>query len=224
MCTDADAPVQRGSPSLLPSGCEVRLKEAQDELESSQKSSKALVEFLCEDDKSFKLEEACVIVHGFCHRFQRAVRASNTDADCTVSLKTNYQIKIDSKEEEELVDKGSVREVGMGTNREVREVGTNKEVGTNREVREVGTNREVREVGTNKEVGTNREVREVGTNREVREVGTNKEVGTNREVREVGMGTNREVAMGPVKGLVIREREAELLSLMKSGPSLLIMW
>ncbi len=50
-------------------------------------------------------------------------------------------------------------------------------------------------------------------------------MGTSREVREVGMGTNREVreeGMGPVTGLVIREREAELLSLMK--PSSLIMW
>lgn len=103
MFTDADAPVQRVSPSLLPLGCEVRLKEAQDELESSQKSSKALVEFLCEDDKSFKLEEACVIVHGFYHRFQRAVRASNTDADCTVSLKTNYQIKSKITRELELL-------------------------------------------------------------------------------------------------------------------------
>ncbi len=59
----------------------------------------------------------------------------------------------------------------------------------------------------------------MGTNREVREEG----MGTNREVREEGMGTNREEGIGPIKGLVIREREKELLSLMKSGPSSLIM-
>ncbi|KAL0176778.1 hypothetical protein M9458_029108, partial [Cirrhinus mrigala] len=53
---------------------EVRLQEAQDELESLQKTSKALVDFFCEDDKSFKLEEACHIFHCFCHRFQKAVR------------------------------------------------------------------------------------------------------------------------------------------------------
>ncbi len=53
---------------------EVRLEEAQDELESLQKRSKALVDFFCEDDKSFKLQEACLIFHCFCHRFQRAVQ------------------------------------------------------------------------------------------------------------------------------------------------------
>ncbi|CAM4733732.1 unnamed protein product [Leuciscus chuanchicus] len=168
------------------------------------------------------------------NREVREVREVGTNREVR-EVGTNREVR----EVREVGTNREVREVReVGTNREVREVGTNREVrevrevGTNREVREVGTNREVREVrevGTNREVrevrevGTNREVREVGTNkevgtnREVREVGTNKEVGTNREVREVGMGTNREVAMGPVKGLVIREREAELLSLMKSG-------
>lgn len=67
---------------------EVRLEEAQDELESLQKTSKALVDFFCEDDKSFKLEEACLIFHCFCHRFQRAVQVSRLD-----SLNYNNQIK-----------------------------------------------------------------------------------------------------------------------------------
>ncbi|XP_051742013.1 uncharacterized protein LOC127508285 isoform X1 [Ctenopharyngodon idella] len=69
----ADAEIQLQTRTFL-EVAEVRLKEAQDELESLQKSSKALVEFFCEDDKSFKLEEACLIFHGFCHRFQRAAR------------------------------------------------------------------------------------------------------------------------------------------------------
>uniref|UniRef100_A0A8C9ZQW4 FH2 domain containing 2 n=2 Tax=Sander lucioperca TaxID=283035 RepID=A0A8C9ZQW4_SANLU len=37
-------------------------------------SSQALVEFFCEDDSTFKLEEACRVFHSFCLRFQRAVQ------------------------------------------------------------------------------------------------------------------------------------------------------
>lgn len=37
-------------------------------------SSQALMEFFCEDDSTFKLEEACKVFHLFCHRFQRAVQ------------------------------------------------------------------------------------------------------------------------------------------------------
>lgn len=54
----------------------VRLMEADEEVESLRKTSQALVEFFCEDESSFKLEEACRIFHCFCHRFQRVVRVS----------------------------------------------------------------------------------------------------------------------------------------------------
>lgn len=53
---------------------EERLKEAEDEVEGMKMSSQALVEFFCEDDSTFKLEEACRVFHLFCHRFQRAVQ------------------------------------------------------------------------------------------------------------------------------------------------------
>lgn len=54
----------------------VRLKEAEEEVESMRKTSQALVEFFCEDESSFKLEEAYRIFHCFCNRFQIAVRVS----------------------------------------------------------------------------------------------------------------------------------------------------
>ncbi|KAK7141772.1 hypothetical protein R3I93_015810 [Phoxinus phoxinus] len=73
----ADAEIQMQTRAFL-EVAEVRLAEAQDELESLQESSKSVVEFFCEDDKTFKLEEACLIFHGFCHRFQRAVQ-ENTE-------------------------------------------------------------------------------------------------------------------------------------------------
>lgn len=53
---------------------EERLKEAEDEVEGMKMSSQALVEFFCEDDSTFKLEEACRVFHSFCHRFQKAVQ------------------------------------------------------------------------------------------------------------------------------------------------------
>nr|XP_015831430.2 FH2 domain-containing protein 1 [Nothobranchius furzeri] len=53
---------------------EERLMEADDEVEGMRMSSRALMDFLCEDDISFKLEEACKTFHLFCHRFQRAVQ------------------------------------------------------------------------------------------------------------------------------------------------------
>lgn len=55
---------------------EERLKEAEDEVEGMRMSSQALVEFFCEDDSMFKLEEACRVFHSFCHRFQKAVQVS----------------------------------------------------------------------------------------------------------------------------------------------------
>lgn len=53
---------------------EERLKEVDDEVEGMQMSSQALVDFFCEDDSTFKLEEACRVFHSFCLRFQRAVQ------------------------------------------------------------------------------------------------------------------------------------------------------
>lgn len=53
---------------------EERLKEAEDEVEGMRMSSQALVEFFCEDDSTFKLEEACRVFHSFCLRFQKAVQ------------------------------------------------------------------------------------------------------------------------------------------------------
>lgn len=63
---------------------EERLKEADDEVEGMRMSSQALMEFLCEDDSTFKLEEACSTFHLFCLRFQRAVQVQNTAVNkCT---------------------------------------------------------------------------------------------------------------------------------------------
>uniref|UniRef100_A0A671L0D4 FH2 domain containing 2 n=1 Tax=Sinocyclocheilus anshuiensis TaxID=1608454 RepID=A0A671L0D4_9TELE len=75
----ADAEIEQQTRTFL-EVAEVRLQESQVELESLQKASKALVDFFCEDDKSFKLEEACLIFHCFCHRFQRAVQ-ENTERE-----------------------------------------------------------------------------------------------------------------------------------------------
>ncbi|KTF80802.1 hypothetical protein cypCar_00035721, partial [Cyprinus carpio] len=75
----ADAEIKQQTRKFL-EVAEVRLQESLDELESLQKTSKALVDFFCEDDKSFKLEEACHIFHCFCHRFQRAVQ-ENTERE-----------------------------------------------------------------------------------------------------------------------------------------------
>lgn len=57
---------------------EERLKEVDDEVEGMQMSSQALVDFFCEDDSTFKLEEACRVFHSFCLRFQRAVQVQHT--------------------------------------------------------------------------------------------------------------------------------------------------
>ncbi|XP_061901805.1 FH2 domain-containing protein 1 [Entelurus aequoreus] len=53
---------------------EERLKEAEDEVEGMRMSSRALVDFFCEDDSTFKLEEACKVFDLFCHRFQKAIK------------------------------------------------------------------------------------------------------------------------------------------------------
>lgn len=53
---------------------EERLREAEDEVESMRMSSQALAEFFCEDESTFKLEEACRVFNVFCHRFQKAIQ------------------------------------------------------------------------------------------------------------------------------------------------------
>lgn len=63
---------------------EERLKEAEDEVEGLRMSSQALVEFFCEDDSTFKLEEACRVFHSFCHRFQRAVQVRSRNENVKV--------------------------------------------------------------------------------------------------------------------------------------------
>uniref|UniRef100_A0A8C1RWP0 FH2 domain containing 2 n=1 Tax=Cyprinus carpio TaxID=7962 RepID=A0A8C1RWP0_CYPCA len=75
----ADAEIEQQTRTFL-EVAGVKLQEARGELESLQRTSKALVDFFCEDDKSFKLEEACHIFHCFCNRFQRAVQ-ENTERE-----------------------------------------------------------------------------------------------------------------------------------------------
>lgn len=58
---------------------EERLKEAEDEVEGMKISSRALVDFFCEDDSTFKLEEACRVFDSFCQRFQKAVKVRSTN-------------------------------------------------------------------------------------------------------------------------------------------------
>ncbi|XP_045580110.1 FH2 domain-containing protein 1 [Salmo salar] len=68
-----EAEIQQLTRSFL-EVAEDRLKEAEDDVEGMRMSSQALVEFFCEDDSIFKLEEACRVFHSFCLRFQRAVQ------------------------------------------------------------------------------------------------------------------------------------------------------
>ncbi|XP_076878871.1 uncharacterized protein fhdc2 [Brachyhypopomus gauderio] len=71
--TQTEAEIEKQTRTFL-EVADVRLNEAQEEIDGLRKTSQALVEFFCEDESSFKLEEACRIFHCFCHRFQRAVR------------------------------------------------------------------------------------------------------------------------------------------------------
>ncbi|XP_029021666.1 FH2 domain-containing protein 1 isoform X2 [Betta splendens] len=68
-----EAEIQQHTQPFL-EAAEERLKNAEDEVEGMRMSSQALVEFFCEDDSTFKLEEACRVIHMFCLRFQRAVQ------------------------------------------------------------------------------------------------------------------------------------------------------
>ncbi|KPP58608.1 FH2 domain-containing protein 1-like, partial [Scleropages formosus] len=53
---------------------EEKLREMDLEVEALRSDSQALVDFFCEDESSFKLEEACRVFHNFCLRFQKAVQ------------------------------------------------------------------------------------------------------------------------------------------------------
>ena len=48
------------------------------EAEALLKAQQSLVDFFCEDDVTFKLEEACNIFHSFNVRFQKAVEVCIT--------------------------------------------------------------------------------------------------------------------------------------------------
>ncbi|KAM4732566.1 uncharacterized protein fhdc2 isoform 1-T2 [Anableps anableps] len=75
---------------------EERLKEADDEVEGMRMSSQALMEFFCEDDSTFKLEEACKVFHLFCHRFRRAVQ-ENEERDLKEQKRLERQREIVEK-------------------------------------------------------------------------------------------------------------------------------
>ncbi|XP_029296986.1 FH2 domain-containing protein 1 [Cottoperca gobio] len=75
---------------------EERLKEAEDEVEGMRMSSQALVEFFCEDDSTFKLEEACRVFHSFCLRFQRAVQ-ENAERELKEQKRLERQREIGEK-------------------------------------------------------------------------------------------------------------------------------
>ncbi|MEQ2222302.1 hypothetical protein ILYODFUR_024769, partial [Ilyodon furcidens] len=74
---------------------EEQLKEADDEVEGMRMSSQALMEFFCEDDGT-QLEEACMVFHLFCHRFQRAVK-ENEERDLKEQKRIERQREIVEK-------------------------------------------------------------------------------------------------------------------------------
>ncbi|XP_031427262.1 FH2 domain-containing protein 1-like isoform X1 [Clupea harengus] len=53
---------------------EQRLKEAEEEVKAMLSARQTLLEFFCEDEVTFKLEEACSIFHSFQLRFHRSVQ------------------------------------------------------------------------------------------------------------------------------------------------------
>ncbi|XP_055015646.1 inverted formin-2 isoform X2 [Boleophthalmus pectinirostris] len=75
---------------------EERLREVEDEVEGMRMSSQALVDFFCEDDSTFKLEEACRVFHMFCLRFQRAVQ-ENTERELKEQKRLERQREIVEK-------------------------------------------------------------------------------------------------------------------------------
>ncbi|KAM9795652.1 LOW QUALITY PROTEIN: uncharacterized protein fhdc2 [Neosynchiropus ocellatus] len=75
---------------------EERLKEAEDKVEGMRMSSQALVEFFCEDDSMFKLEEACKVFHIFCLRFQKAVQ-ENAERELKERKRLERQQQVNEK-------------------------------------------------------------------------------------------------------------------------------
>ncbi|XP_069065274.1 excretory canal abnormal protein 6-like isoform X2 [Pleurodeles waltl] len=55
-------------------GAENQLEEVQREMEAMRASRQQLLEFLCEDEETFKLEECCQIFSTFCDKFLKAVQ------------------------------------------------------------------------------------------------------------------------------------------------------
>uniref|UniRef100_A0A8C5QHK0 FH2 domain-containing protein n=1 Tax=Leptobrachium leishanense TaxID=445787 RepID=A0A8C5QHK0_9ANUR len=53
---------------------EDKLREVQREIEALQNSRQLLVDFLCEDEETFHLEECCKVFSCFCQRFQLAIK------------------------------------------------------------------------------------------------------------------------------------------------------
>ncbi|MEQ2160752.1 hypothetical protein GOODEAATRI_002617 [Goodea atripinnis] len=78
------------------SRAEEQLKEADDEVEGMRMSSQALMEFFCEDDGT-QLEEACMVFHLFCHRFQRAVKGVKSQNSTYRQRLTNSNCPAQSK-------------------------------------------------------------------------------------------------------------------------------
>ena len=68
----------RLSSSLWLQCAEQRLKEAEEEVKAMLSARQTLLEFFCEDEVTFKLEEACSIFHSFQLRFHRSVQVNNT--------------------------------------------------------------------------------------------------------------------------------------------------
>ncbi|KAG2463831.1 FHDC1 protein, partial [Polypterus senegalus] len=56
---------------------ELRLSEAHQLVEAMRLASQHLVEFFCEDNETFKLEEACRVFSSFCEKFQKATQEND---------------------------------------------------------------------------------------------------------------------------------------------------
>nr|XP_014348625.1 PREDICTED: uncharacterized protein LOC102361024 isoform X2 [Latimeria chalumnae] len=61
-------------------GAESGLLELQQEVEAMQESIRSLLEFFCEDEETFKLEECCKVFKIFCEKILKAVQ-ENTDRE-----------------------------------------------------------------------------------------------------------------------------------------------
>ncbi|KAG7464946.1 hypothetical protein MATL_G00170960, partial [Megalops atlanticus] len=105
-----EAEIQQQTKHFL-EAAEVKLEEAEAEVEALRMSSQALVEFFCEDDNSFKLEEACCIFYSFCHRFQKAVKEN---AERELQELRRAERERESAEKRRSIATCSVLELGQG--------------------------------------------------------------------------------------------------------------